>query len=717
MIKVFGIRHHGPGSAKALGKALLSYQPDCILMEAPEEMGPLFPYLMDKKSAPPLAGLIYESKDISKAVYFPLAGFSPEYLTIQFAFSRAVPLIAMDLPVGMQLEREEKNEDPLGQLASLAGYTDSERWWEVHFEQQAGSEEIFQLLAEMMRNIRTYTSDSNAKREAWMRMQIRKAISDGFVRIAVVCGAWHSPALEDLSLFNEKEDKKLLKGSPKQKCEACLVPWSYEQLAFSSGYGAGVISPFWYELLFLYPGKASIHWMIRAARILRRKDLDASAAQVREAVQLAESLAGIRNLGIPGLDELKDSALAVLCNGQTAVFHTIEKELIIGNRIGKIPDHVPVLPIQQDLMAQIKWYRLSTVFNATESTVRALDLRKELHRNISVLLHRLLILEIPWGKKLKESIYARGSFSEDWSLKWRPGHYIKLIQAGRYGRTIQEATINKATQIIQNETDFIVLASLTDKLIKSGLSDLVPLLLQKLQQIGANSEDIEARIQVVCQLIPVRRYGDVRKTDQTVMDWLLEDLIPRICVGIGKMVDGLEPEYAKRAFELMTELHHSLPLLEKKELSQLWMEALQKIMDRPSAAPLIRGGCLRIIAEGGRMDLREVTTRISFELSDGNSEEMVAYWLEGFLWGSAQYLIYNPILFGVLNDWVAQLGEKEFERKLPILRSIFSRYTGVEKRTFFKMASREYQEVEEEVEYDEELKAKVLEGLFFFKSN
>jgi len=160
-----------------------------------------------------------------------------------------------------------------------------------------------------------------------------------------------------------------------------------------------------------------------------------------------------------------------------------------------------------------------------------------------------------------------------------------------------------------------------------------------------------------------------------------------------------------------------LPILEKKELSQLWMEALQKIMNRPSAAPLIRGGCLRIIAEGGKMDLGEVATRISYELSDGNPEEIVAYWLEGFLWGSAQYLIYNPILFGVLNDWVAQLGEKEFERKLPILRRIFSRYTGVEKRTFFKLASREYQEVEEEIDYDEELKAKVLEGLFFFKSN
>jgi hypothetical protein len=717
MVKVFGIRHHGPGSAKALGKALLAFNPDCILLEAPEEMESLFPFLMDKKAVLPIAGLIYESKDISKAVYFPMAGFSPEYLVIQFAFSRSIPLVAMDLPVGMYAGSEGKMEDPMSELALLAGYTDSERWWEVYFEQQAGGEEIFNILSEMMRNLRQFTSPSNAKREAWMRIKIRKALSEGYQKVAVVCGAWHIPALEDYAIFKEREDKKILKGISKVKCEACLVPWSYEQLAFSSGYGAGVISPFWYELLFLYPTKPTIYWMIRAARLLRRKDLDASSAQVREAVQLAESLAGLRNLAIPGLDELKDAVLTVLCNGQTLVFQSIEKDIIIGDRIGKIPDNVPVLPIQQDLMAQIKLFRLSAAFNSTESTVRELDLRKELHRQISVLLHRLLILEIPWGRKLKESIYARGSFSEDWSLKWRPGHFIKLIQAGRFGRTIEEATIQKSIQIIEADNDFVLLASFTDKIIKAGIPDLVPKLLHKLQQLGANSEDIEARMQVVCHLIPVRRYGDARKTDQSVMDWLLMDLIPRISVGIIKLVDGIDSDYAKRIFLLVKELHHLLPLLENKELTGVWEDALNKLIYRDRTAPMIRGGCLRILAESGKKKSEEVAIRISFELSEANEEENAALWLEGFLWGPAQYLIYNPELLEVFDGWINKLGEKEFERKLPMLRRIFSRYSGIEKRKLFKLISLENQVVEEEIKYNEERKEKVLENLFFLKAN
>ena len=35
-----------------------------------------------------------------------------------------------------------------------------------------------------------------AQREAYMRTVLRKAIREGFERIAVVCGAWHVPALE-----------------------------------------------------------------------------------------------------------------------------------------------------------------------------------------------------------------------------------------------------------------------------------------------------------------------------------------------------------------------------------------------------------------------------------------------------------------------------------------------------------------------------------------
>ena len=37
MLTVFGIRHHGAGSATSLRKALAELEPDCILIEGPPD--------------------------------------------------------------------------------------------------------------------------------------------------------------------------------------------------------------------------------------------------------------------------------------------------------------------------------------------------------------------------------------------------------------------------------------------------------------------------------------------------------------------------------------------------------------------------------------------------------------------------------------------------------------------------------------------------------
>ena len=58
--------------------------------------------------------------------------------------------------------------------------------------------------------------------------------------------------------------------------------------------------------------------MTRAARLLRGEGLDASSASVIEAVRLAEALAALRDLPMPGLDELNEATLTVLCDGDDA---------------------------------------------------------------------------------------------------------------------------------------------------------------------------------------------------------------------------------------------------------------------------------------------------------------------------------------------------------------------------------------------------------------
>ncbi|KPV49127.1 hypothetical protein SE17_34365, partial [Kouleothrix aurantiaca] len=140
----------------------------------------------------------------------------------------------------------------------------------------------------------------------------------GYERIAVVCGAWHAPALVDLA--SPKADAALLKGLPKTKLQATWVPWTHGRLAYGSGYGAGIESPGWYEHLWhgMRAGHTSTEvatrWLARVARLLREQDFDVSSAHVIEAVRLAEALAALRGRDFVRPDDVKELAVPVLAH-------------------------------------------------------------------------------------------------------------------------------------------------------------------------------------------------------------------------------------------------------------------------------------------------------------------------------------------------------------------------------------------------------------------
>ena len=295
-LHIFGIRHHGPGSARSLRDALEMLQPDAILVEGPPDANNLLPLLVHPEMQPPVALVIYVPNQPQRCVYYPFAIFSPEWQAIHYGLTHAVPVRFMDLPQAHQLvetpehsdtdddrgqitpESEAQPEstidniqpipgvepdnssqnlvseirfDPLGWLGKAAGYSDGERWWEHLVEQRHNSADLFVAILEAMTALRQEAPpESNPRevqREAYMRNTIRAAQKEGFQRIAVVCGAWHAPALAQMPPV--KDDNAVLKGLPKTKVEATWVPWTYGRLSFKSGYGAGVESPGWYHHL------------------------------------------------------------------------------------------------------------------------------------------------------------------------------------------------------------------------------------------------------------------------------------------------------------------------------------------------------------------------------------------------------------------------------------------------------------------------------------
>jgi len=182
-VTVFGIRHHGPGSARSLVAALEGLQPDAVLVEGPPDADDLIELVADEEMVPPVALLVYRPDEPTRAVYYPFAEFSPEWQALRWAVTRRVPARFMDLPMAhrfaVRLGRPRGEDvDPIGVLGEAAGYSDPERWWEQIVEERRDPTGVFEAILEAMTAVRATADASDAEeslREAWMRKTIRAA--------------------------------------------------------------------------------------------------------------------------------------------------------------------------------------------------------------------------------------------------------------------------------------------------------------------------------------------------------------------------------------------------------------------------------------------------------------------------------------------------------------------------------------------------------------
>ncbi|MEX0848226.1 MAG: DUF5682 family protein, partial [Ilumatobacteraceae bacterium] len=141
-IRLLGIRHHGPGSARAVLAALRADPPDVVLLEAPADADTVLALAADPEMQPPVALLGYVVDRPERAAFYPFASFSPEWAALTWALEAGVPVRCIDIPVRHSLAPQPAEQqltltdapprpaDPLAELALAAGYDDAERWWE-----------------------------------------------------------------------------------------------------------------------------------------------------------------------------------------------------------------------------------------------------------------------------------------------------------------------------------------------------------------------------------------------------------------------------------------------------------------------------------------------------------------------------------------------------------------------------------------------------------
>ncbi|MFD4372769.1 DUF5682 family protein [Streptomyces sp. NPDC058486] len=719
---LLGVRHHGPGSARGVVAALDAARPDAVLIEGPAEADALVALAADPEMRPPVALLAHAVDDPGRAAFWPFAAFSPEWTAVRWALGRGVPVRFVDLPAAHTLaatdptwgDGEEEADggvriDPLAELARAAGHEDPEQWWEDVVELRAGADPLapFDALADAMTALRErYGHGGHPRdlvREAHMRLRLRAARKEFGDSVAVVCGAWHVPALARRTTVTA--DRALLKGLPKVKAELTWVPWTHRRLARRSGYGAGIESPGWYGHLFAAPDRPVERWMTKVAGLLREADHPVSPAHVIEAVRLAETLAALRGRPRPGLDETTDAVRAVLCEGSDVPLALVRDRLVVGDVLGEVPAAAPAVPLQRDLDRRRRSLRLKPEADERELD---LDLRGETDAARSRLLHRLRLLGVDWGAPAPGRT-GTGTFRESWRLRWQPELHVRVAEAGVWGTTVEAAATARAASRALAADSLGEITALAERCLLAGLTDALPAVLGALADRAALDTDVAHLADALPALARALRYGDVRGTDTAALAGVAAGLAERICVGLPPACAGLDADAAAQMRDRLDALHATLPLLPEPEpepvperatatatdpatgaLALRWAGVLRRLAVGERTPGVVRGRAARILLDEGRASDDETARLMGLALSPGTPPASAAAWVDGFVGGSGGglLLVHDERLLALLDGWLSGVPAEAFTDVLPLLRRTFGAYEPGVRRTLGELVAR-----------------------------
>jgi Family of unknown function (DUF5682) len=816
---LLGIRHHGPGSARAVAEALADYKPDCVLIEGPVDADALIGLAGREDLEPPVAILAYRENDPRTSAFWPLAGFSPEWVALRYAVDQGTAVGFCDLPstVALALQqpgsdgqdapeppragelppsggvlpaltppgstappasglnpsagpgephaaasptpepgapgkavspepgapetqvgpdepsnpsRPEAPSDPIALLAAAAGHEDPESWWEdaVELRREHGGDvlDVFAAVAEAMAEVRRAVpvGEYDLVREAHMRTVLRARIAEGYERIAVVCGAYHVPALgldsaadtepgahtgaesePDPTLpaapapkrrkaakpatTSAAADRAVLARIPKPtKANAAAltwVPWTYTRLSYHSGYGAGINAPGWYHHVFQCEDQTAQRWLVSVARLLREERHPVSSAQLIEADRLAETLAQLRGRPAPGLAELTEAVKAILCEGREEPLALIGRELIVGDVLGSVPADTPTVPLAADLDRQARKLRVPKSAAAKEYH---LDLRTPNDLARSKLFHRLNLLGIDWA--VPAGATSTGTFRESWQVLWEPMFEVALAEASCWGGTVAAASTAKALAKAAESSTLGSLTVIVERCLTAGLPEAVGPLTVLLRDRAALDHDLTDLATALPPLANMLRYGDVRgvredEDSARSLGAVVESIGVRLAIGLPRACTGIDDSEAQLLGPMLAKVHAAIQILDPdgepgRSVRGPWFAALHRLADMRTAHGLPAGRAVRLLADSGELDRAELTGKLGRALARGTEPAAAAAWLDGFLAGTGQILVHDAALLALIDTWLCELPEDLFVTVVPLLRRTFGTFSPGERR-------------------------------------
>jgi Family of unknown function (DUF5682)/VWA domain containing CoxE-like protein len=719
---IIGVRHHSPSMSAAIPDLLAQAKPSAIALELPSDLQHWIEWLGHEELQSPVAlSVTANSTDSTNAgrglAFYPFADFSPELAAIRWARAHGVPVVAIDLPVGVvagvagagfDSTPTQPTNQPTALERLLANHECDgfDELWDRMVEAHAPGQDAEELrragirLGAILRFDEQNSGGVSARdtqREDHMCAMIERMRADGLERVVAVVGAFHAAALvssESSGMSFETID-----------ITSSLVPYRFDLLDSRSGYPAGIRDPQWQQSVFAAAGDAPsidatlTNLTVDVARRLRTKGYVVSTPDAQEAVRVARDLAVLRGLPAPARRELVEGMQTAFVHGEALgrgrIVGLEMQTVLVGRTVGVLPKSAPRTGLAMSVEKELETLRLPARSGAAELDIRLEPWRSDLDCRRLIALHRLTVVGIPYGTIKGVAATATDSveaLTSRWLIQWEPSTDAMVALSAIYGPSLELATegylrreLRRAEQ--DPDTADVSIALLLELLHRSANAALPTLVDELIGSLNISITQVASFAELIAVLTAVDRLGaglvpglelsdSTRSAIRVLSDLAFTEALPRV-----ESISGSDDPTDVGALAMLVARLAVEPSDVGKHPGRMRvLTAIAEISE--SGSPLMQGATTAAGLLLGRAEVATVASKLVGWIANSESIESrrdLARRLTGFFLLGSTAIVSEELLASTHSELMT-FSDSEFLRTVPALRDGFSALSNADRR-------------------------------------
>lgn len=731
-ILYFPIRHHSPACAWHLKKAVAAYEPDCILIEGPENAQEQIRVLAHPETKAPVAlyyfykdskGLLSEDKEDYRC-YYPFLDSSPELVAMREAEALGIPARFIDLPYGeiligtaedrgIRAEREKPsyNDDYLlsrsaylRRLCEKTGLRSFDELWEKYFE--IGG--LFLETADFIRLVsvqcglsRQHTpkeeleADGCLLRERYMAQQIAEA-SGKYKRILVVTGGFHTYGLMELETLQPAAKPVKLHRLADRDQGVYPIAYSMEAADALNGYASGMQSPGFYQQVWdrllkketpegAYEG-AALHQLVSAGRQARKKKEPLSSYDIICALSMAKGLAALRGKQEPGLYELRDAALSSFVKGEyspsTDLPLRILSELNTGKQVGSLCRDADRPPLILDFEEQCRKFGLKIQAAGQQEVTLELFTKKK-HLAMSRFFYQIEYLGTGFARRTRGADLLnrkdKSRIREIWSYRFSGSVLAALVDVSMMGGTVAEASRTRLVRQFQTSQSSQEAARLMAQGFLMGFLEEQARMGMHIREVLMEDGDFFSLTKGFSHLRMLYELQELYEVQDSAE---LEELI-RICfqkiVQLLPSMAQVKDEQLKECMEGCLSLYQITGRPGFVRYRQVLLEAFERLLGQRGITPGLEGTVLGLLyGYESRYEARIRSAAAGYLQGTDEMQMKSAAFLRGLFYTARDFVFVQEHFLEMIDGLLEKLSGEAFMKLLPELRQAFGYFTPLE---------------------------------------